>query len=420
MRKAFICAFFTMPHTRVLMLGWELPPHNSGGLGVACEGLTKGLADLGVEIDFLLPFSGKDDTHPYMRVHSMVNPLTTDQETLKQYARLLASPYMSELEYKELIKNTPGLSLYGASLFQLVELFVDYVDRKSRELEFDIIHAHDWLTYLAGLKVKERTGKPLVVHVHATEYDRTGDNPNPKIRDIELRGLHGADGIITVSGHTKNIVQARYGIPAEKIFVVHNGVLPVDPIRRLPPGIGLLRAQGNNIVLFVGRITIQKGPEYFIHMAKRVLEYCPKTIFLVSGSGDMEHQMMQLAASLGISANVLFAGFLRGSELMEVYGGSDVYVMPSVSEPFGITALEAAQHGSALLLSKQSGAREVIGGAFTADFWDTEEMANIVVTILKSPGLRKTMREHAKEDAARATWDVAGEKTSAVYDKFVS
>lgn len=407
-----------MVKKRILMLGWELPPHNSGGLGVACEGLTQGLAELGTEIDFLLPFSGVDDTHPYMRVHPMVNAETADKETLQRYARLLASPYMTEAEYRDLIEKTPGMSLYGASIFQLVDLFVDFADRKSKELDFDIIHAHDWLTYLAGIKIKARTGKPLIVHVHATEYDRTGDNPNPHIRDIESRGFDAADAVITVSGHTKNIVKAKYGISESKIFVVHNGVLPVDPVKRLPPSIGILRAQGNNIVLFVGRITIQKGPEYFIHMAKRVLEYCPKTIFIVSGSGDMEHQMMDLSASLGISSQVMFAGFLRGSELTEIYGGSDVYVMPSVSEPFGITALEAAQHGAALLLSKQSGAREVIGGAFTADFWDTDEMANIVVAILKSPGLRRTMRDQAFDDAARATWGLAAEKTLSVYKKY--
>lgn len=401
------------------MLGWELPPYNSGGLGVACEGLTRGLAEQGVDITFLLPFSGKDDTHDYMHVHSMVNAQTTDKETLNAYARLLASPYMSEKEYTELLEKTPGLSLYGASLFQLVELFVDYADRMSKNIDFDIIHAHDWLTYLAGIRIKQRTGKPLIVHVHATEYDRTGDNPNPRIRDIELQGLHAADAVITVSGHTKNIVQMRYGVQASKIYVVHNGVLPVVPVKRLPPGIGLLRAQGNNIVLFVGRITIQKGPEYFIQTAKRVLEYVPKTIFLVSGSGDMEHQMMDLAASLGISSNVLFTGFLRGDELMQTYGSSDIYIMPSVSEPFGITALEAAQHGAALLLSKQSGAREVIGGAFTADFWDIDEMANAVIAILRSPGLRKTMREHAKDDASRATWDLAAEKTNEVYGLFL-
>lgn len=408
-----------MVKKRILMLGWELPPYNSGGLGVACEGLTQGLADLGTEIDFLLPFSGSDDTHPYMRVHAMIDAETTDSETLKRYARLLASPYMTEAEYRELIEKSPGMSLYGASIYQLVDLFVDYADCKSRELNFDIIHAHDWLTYLAGVKIKERTGKPLVVHVHATEYDRTGDNPNPHIRDIEALGFSVADAIITVSGHTKNVVKAKYGVSDSKIFVVHNGVISVDPVKRLPPSIGLLRAQGNNIVLFVGRITIQKGPEYFIHMAKKVLEYIPKTIFVVSGSGDMEHQMMDLAASLGISSQVMFAGFLRGNELMETYGGSDVYVMPSVSEPFGITALEAAQHGAALLLSKQSGAREVIGGAFTADFWDTDEMANIVVSILKSPGLRKTMREQALDDASRATWALAAEKTDLVYSRFM-
>ncbi len=407
-----------MVHKKVLMLGWELPPHNSGGLGVACEGLTRGLANLGASIEFLLPFYGNENFHPYMNVHAMVDAKTTDTETLKLYARLLASPYMTELEYLELIKKTPGLSLYGASIYQLVELFVDFAYRKSKELEFDVIHAHDWLTYMAGIKIKEATGKPLVVHVHATEYDRTGDNPNPYIRDIEKRGFEVADSIITVSGHTKNVVVAKYGDYSSKITVVHNGVIPVCPAKKLPPGIGILRAQGNNIVLFVGRITIQKGPEYFMHMAKLVLKYCPKTIFVVSGSGDMEHQMMDLAASLEISQNVMFAGFLRGQELVETYGSSDVYVMPSVSEPFGITALEAAQHGAALVLSKQSGAREVIGGAFVADFWDVDEMANVVVSILTSPGLRKTMRDHAFNDAACATWDLAAEKTLSVYLKY--
>lgn len=405
-----------MSNTKVLMLGWELPPHNSGGLGVACEGLAHSLADLGVEIDFLLPFAGVDTLHSYMKVHSMVNAGTADTETLQMYARLLASPYMTETEYLEMIKKTPGLSLYGASLFQLVDLFVDYALRKSKELTFDVIHAHDWLTYLAGIKIKEYSGKPLVLHVHATEYDRTGDNPNVRIRDIEAEGFAYADEIITVSGHTKKVVMNKYGVSGDKITVVHNGVIPVNPAKKLPPGIGLLRAQGNNIVLFVGRITIQKGPEYFIHMAKKVLEYCPKTIFVVSGSGDMEHQMMNLAAELEIANNVMFAGFLRGEELVETYSGSDIYVMPSVSEPFGITALEAAQHGAALLLSKQSGAREVIGGAFTADFWDVDEMANIVVSILRSPGLQKTMKDHARNDAKAATWDLAAEKVLALYN----
>lgn len=393
---------------RVLMFGWEFPPHNSGGLGTACYGLTKALSALPVKVFFVLPkrvpvgapfvdFLFADiEKFSVHQVDTLLYPYVT-LESYNQAARAAASP------------------IYGRSLLEEVRLYGERAAAVVRGLNFDIIHAHDWLAFPAGLLAKKISGKPLVVHTHATEFDRTGgQGVNTSVYEIERQGFLGADRIVTVSQLTKDIVVKHYGINPEKITVVHNGI-EVDDYRGRANLLGSLKAAGYKIVAFIGRITIQKGPDYFIKVAKKVLEHNPKVYFVVAGSGDMERQIINEAVNSGIADRVMFAGFVRGQELNDLYASIDLYILPSVSEPFGLTPLEALANGTPVLVSKQSGVAEVLRHALKVDFWDIDEMANQILAVLTHPPLARTLLQHGREEAKRITWRAAAEKCLNIY-----
>lgn len=399
-----------MPH-KVLMFGWEFPPHNSGGLGTACFGLSRAMVRAGTDITFVLPKRTPVDS-PYMRFL-----FASDAAIRIRHVDALLYPYITHEKYSEELQLVPGGDVYGLSLMAEVARYA----RKARQIalseDFDVIHAHDWLSVPAGLSAKQATGKPLVIHVHATEFDRTGGNGiNQDVYNIEKRGAHGADHVIAVSHRTKEMLMRHYNVPEGKISVVHNGVLEEE---FQPAGRALerLREAGNKIVLFVGRITLQKGPDYFIRAAKKVLELRPKTIFVVSGSGDMERQMMREAADLGLADKVLFTGFLRGDELKSIYASADLYVMPSVSEPFGITPLESLANGTPVLVSKQSGVSETLTHALKADFWDIDDMTDKIISVLDHPTLHENLRDNGRREASKLTWAEAARKCLEVYTR---
>lgn len=410
---------------KVLMFGWEFPPHNSGGLGTACLGLTKAMGQMKEDIDltFVLPRkqeAGGADAN-FVFADSFLKSLkirTVDS---------ILTPYLNTHSYNEYYMSLSDSEqeMYGASLFEEVQLYTKRAQKIAETEDFDVIHAHDWLSFGAGIVAKQYSGKPLVVHVHATEFDRTGGTgANEVVYKMEKQGMEIADKIIAVSHFTKNIIIEHYGIPESKIEVVHNGTSAnkntlCDDADRCTP-LDILKTRGGKIVLFVGRITLQKGPEYFLRAAKKVLEFEPNTIFVVAGSGDMHGQMMRETASLGISKNVLFAGFLRGQELEQIYRAADLYVMPSVSEPFGLTALEAVENGTPVLLSKQSGVSEVINHALSVDFWDTDEMANKMVSVIRYNCLGNEMRSNARRELMRITWDKAAYRCRDIYRSLVT
>ena len=299
---------------------------------------------------------------------------------------------------------------YGGDLIGQVERYSQFCISKVRAFQFDVIHAHDWLTFPAGIAIARLTGKPLVVHVHSTEFDRSGEHVNQRIYDIERRGMHAALRVVAVSQLTKNVIMRRYGVPDRKVEVVYNGV-EFDPSVRGVTGI----QTADKIVLYFGRITYQKGPEYFIRAAKRVLDLMDNVKFVVAGSGDQAVRMIEMAAHLGIGHKVLFTGFLRGKDIQRVFALADVYVMPSVSEPFGIAPLEAMSHDVPVLISKSSGVSEVLTHALKVDFWDVDDMANKIIAVLRYPPLSKTLREHGAFEIRRLSWDGAAERCEQIY-----
>lgn len=392
---------------RVLMFGWEFPPHNSGGLGTACLGLTRALAERNIEVIFVLP--KKVDVES-----SFAKMVFGDNEkmTFREVTSSLV-PYITSERYGS------QDAVYGQTLLAEVLRYAEKAREIATQEHFDIIHAHDWLSFLAGIEAKKVSGKPLILHVHATEFDRTGgQGANEMIYNIEKDGLRQADGIIAVSNFTKQKIVDEYDVDPEKIEVVHNGIDECD-YRNIPERLLELKRSGQKIVLFAGRITIQKGPEYFIRAAKRVLEHRPNTIFLVVGSGDMERQMIFEAAHLGISNRVIFTGFLRGEELLAVYHAADLFVMPSISEPFGLTPLEAIISGTPVLISKQSGVSEVLTHALKVDFWDVDDMANKILSVISHRSLREMLWGNSRKEVREITWDVASKKCIDYYTKIL-
>jgi glycogen(starch) synthase len=301
---------------------------------------------------------------------------------------------------------------YAGDMYSEVHRYAAAAVKLAQQESFDVVHAHDWMTYPAGMAVAAVSGKPLVVHVHSTEFDRSGEHVNQMIYNIERAGMHAADRIIAVSYLTKNIIMSRYGISGDKVEVVHNG------IEKNGNGLGLGKigiSKDEKIVLFLGRITMQKGPEYFLGAAKKVLEVMDNVRFVMAGSGDMMKRTIELAAQLGIGSKVLFTGFLRGEDVRRVYERADLYVMPSVSEPFGIAPLEALNNDVPVLISKQSGVSEVLTHVLKADFWDVNEIANKIVAVLKYPPLQMTLKEHGNYEVRKLRWEDAAEKCRQVY-----
>lgn len=395
---------------RVLMFGWEFPPHNSGGLGMACFGLSQALTWGGVNVTFVLP-RAVSVAAPYM---DLVFADNSTRLSVRQLDSLLM-PYMTSDQYATIRDKVGGP--YGASLFDEVARYADLAEHVARDRNFDVIHAHDWLSFGAGANAKRVSGKPFIAHVHATEFDRAGgENVNSHVYRIEREGFRAADKIIAVSHYTKKIVAEKYGINPDKIHVVHNGVLHEDLRERTAVNrLRSFKALGYKVVLYLGRLTIQKGPDYFLKAAARVLKENQHVVFLVAGSGDMERQLIMEASYLGISDKVFFTGFLRGTDQRDAYEAADLYVLPSVSEPFGLTPLEALYAGTPVLISKQSGVSEVLSHALKVDFWDIDEMAGKMLAVLEHTSLHETLRENGRREALAQTWRRAADRCVELY-----
>lgn len=403
-----------MSKIRVLMFGWEFPPMNDGGLGVACYGLTKSLAKKDVEILLVLPrHPGKN--YDFLKLIPMdIKPIFIDS-TIREYAT--SDSYKKELlGYTGVFPKNPS-AIYGRNLFEEIQRYTEIAKRIAKQYEFDIIHAHDWMTYPAGMAAKEVSKKPLVLHVHSIEQDRTGGNGrNEYVWNIEREAMQKADAVVPVSHYTKRKVMEEYQIPEHKIEVIHNGI---DYEEKFIERVSELRKQ-NKIILFLGRITLQKGPEYFIWAAKKALEKRQDLIFLMAGSGDMEYRMMHLASQLGISDKVLFTGFVRGSQWKDIYSMADVFVVPSVSEPFGLTALEAISYDVPVIISKNAGVSEVLQNSLKVEFWDTHEIANKLIALLDYPSLNHCIRENARKEIRNINWDVAAQKCLNLYERLLA
>ncbi len=439
---------------RVFMLGWEFPPFISGGLGTACYGLTKAMSGLGTEILFVLPrpVTSPFSTHVKLLSPRAGSPLESpvtefrldefEHVSFRAIQSKMGDPYARPQKGKaDAARRAKGLvpedesadapesaasaptmgegskgDHYGGDMFAEIQRYATLASEIARHEEFDVVHAHDWMTFPAGLAVAGIKGVPLVVHVHSTEFDRSGVNVDTRIYDIERRGMHGAMKIIAVSILTKNIVAHHYGIEPGKVEVVYNAV-EIN-------GNGFDEEKykihkDEKIVLFLGRITMQKGPEYFLAAAKKVLEVMDNVKFVMAGSGDMIRRTIEMAAAMGIGHKVLFTGFLRGPDVERVFKMADLYVMPSVSEPFGIAPLEAMSHDVPVIVSKQSGVSEILNHALKVDFWDVNEMANKIVAVLRHPPLASTLRQHGSFDVRKRTWVDAARECVGVYGQAV-
>ena len=467
---------------RVLMLGWEFPPFISGGLGTACYGLTRAMSEDGVEIIFVLPRAVRTDraTHvrlvapaPAKKVTTTVTRTTveTAQElgltqvptfhmremehvTFVPVAAALV-PYSSPedqqayqreierlsrleeesadvLELSEVMQETTheqshshthegevGLSgQYGHNLMTEVHRYARLVLELAPKLEFDVIHAHDWMTFPAAMGVASVTGKPLVVHVHSTEFDRSGERVNQHVYDIERAGMQAADSVIAVSNFTRNFCVGRYGVGPDKVRVVYNAIdlNGGNAIREGP----IEFRRDDRLVLFLGRLTMQKGPEYFVAAAKKVLEKMENVKFVMAGSGDMFRRVIELAADLGIGHKILFTGFLRGDDVEKIFKMADLFVMPSVSEPFGLVPLEAMSHNVPVIISKQSGVSEVVTHALKVDFWDINEMANKIIAVLRHAPLQETLKQNAHFEIRKFSWGDTADACRQIYQELTS
>lgn len=396
---------------KVLMFGWEYPPFNSGGLGVACLGLTQALIRKGTRIAFVLPrhFEVSSSSMEFLFAGN-------DRISIHEIDSLLRAYSTSESYSRErhLYRN----ALYGRSLIDEVLRYGLAARDIARSTPHSIIHAHDWLSFPAGMEAKKISGRPMVAHVHATEFDRTGGGGvNREVYEIEREGMHKSDIVVAVSNLTKRIVVDKYGIPHEKVKVVYNGINPHEYSHHINSATTLkLKDYGYKVVMFSGRITLQKGPDYFLKAAQKVLHFYDKVIFVVAGSGDMEGQIIKQAVQMGISDRVFFVGYLRGNELNSMYRAADLLVMPSVSEPFGIAALEGIANNTPILISKQSGVSEVVTHALKVDFWDTDEMTNKIVSVLRYGSLQHTLREHGRRELNSITWDRSAHTLLDVYN----
>lgn len=394
---------------RVLMFGWEFPPFNSGGLGVACEGLSRALVKHGAELIFVLP-------KKFDRAASGGRFLFADEIMPGIFSRRVSvdsplAPYVTSESYRALLADDER-DLYGSDLLYEVKRYARAARRIAARGGFDVIHAHDWLSFLAGIAAKRASGKPLIVHVHATEFDRTGGaRPHAEVFSVERAGLEAADLVLAVSGYTKREIVRRYGIPSEKIAVCHNGIDMRESVAAPP----LPARKHRRIVLFVGRLTLQKGPDYFIRAAKLAAAHEPDALFVIAGSGDMERQLIELSAELGLNDRVVFAGFVRGRELARLYASASLFVLPSVSEPFGLTALEAARARIPVILSKQAGVGELLRHVFRVDFWDVRAIASHIVGLLRYPALRAAMSEAAHEEVKTRSWEQSAERCMNAY-----
>lgn len=424
------------------MLGWEFPPFISGGLGTACYGLTRALDHLGARVTFVLPKMAEGEYATHVKLltpgscRQGVDWMQRQYELSHVNFKSIASPlqpyttpqtYQQKVESRWPVKEAwaagtngsngaaGGRADYGGDMYEEIRRYAALAVELARPEEFDVVHAHDWMTYPAAVAVAAMSGRPLVVHIHSTEFDRSGEHVNQMIYDIEREGMERADKVIAVSHYTRGIVVSRYGISGDKVEVVYNGV---ERNGQWLGGQTSIRCD-EKLVLFLGRITMQKGPEYFLHAAKRVLEIMDNVKFVMAGSGDLMHRSIELAAQLGIGQKVLFTGFLRGDDVRRIYQMADLYVMPSVSEPFGIAPLEALDNDVPVIISKQSGVSEVLKHALKVDFWDINEMANKIVAVLKHPPLQTTLRSHGSFEVRKLRWSDAARQCAGVYEQLL-
>ena len=432
------------------MLGWEFPPFISGGLGTACYGLTRALSQLGTEVIFVLPRPVDSSHASHVK---MASPSSAGQYIMQEYYKGLegfdnvvfrAIPaamkaYQSPQTYQDILRElrekglsgellgvedpeelelgTGGAAHYGQDLFQEVHRYARLVSVIARNEEFDVIHAHDWMTYPAGIAAAKLTGKPLVVHIHSTEFDRSGEHVHQHVYDIERSGLHQSDRIVAVSYLTRSVLINRYGVYSDKIEVVYNAIEKNGSFLNPPENARIEKDE--KIVLFLGRITMQKGPEYFLGAAKKVLEHMDDVKFVMAGSGDLIQQSIEMAAGMGIGHKVLFTGFLRGDDVDRVFRMADLFVMPSVSEPFGLVPLEALRNDVPVIISKQSGVAEVLHHVLKVDFWDIDEMANKIIAVLRHQPLQATLREHGNFEVRKLSWTEAARRCNEVYESMM-
>lgn len=427
------------------MFGWEFPPHIAGGLGTACYGMTRGLARNGVEVIFVMPRAYGDEDQRFARVvnASDVETIGTrdhefSEELLEKVSFIHIDsnmlPYISPEEYAayhdefvrsgrthewtDVWKQRYTFSgKYGANLMEEVARYAMVAAQVAKDLEgqFDVIHAHDWLTYFAGIAAKRVSGKPLVVHMHATEFDRSGENINRRVYAIEKAGMQAADRVIAVSELTRRIVIGKYGIPADKVVTVHNAVRFGESEEAAPE-----RAVKDKVVTFLGRITYQKGPDYFVEAAAKVLQRVPDVRFVMAGSGDLMNHVVRRVAQLGIADRFHFTGFLKGGEVQRMFRLSDVYVMPSVSEPFGISPLEAMRSGVPVIISRQSGVAEVLDYAIKVNYWDVDALADAIYGLLTYPALGRMFASKGLEEVTGLKWTNAAAKIKTVYETVVA
>lgn len=410
-----------MINQNVFMIGWEYPPHNSGGLGVACKGLTEALAEDNTTIQFALPYHfGEKLDH--MKIMSCVDPAWEKRLQGKVLYPPFSS-YSTEGVVRTYVTSSDSLSpeklrlLPNSELEQRVQEYARVVGSRARQVgkKHDVIHAHDWMSFPAAQTLKQKTGKPFVAHVHSTEYDRAGLNQgNHFISHIEHEGMVQADRVIAVSYYTKSLLVNKYNIDAEKIDVVHNGALPPETLP--DPGKHHF-ARKRPVIVFMGRLTLHKGVQYFIKLAQTVLAKIPEALFVVAGSGDMYHELLFTSASEQLSASVLFSGFVRSTQRDKLLDRADVFVMPSISEPFGLVAVEAAQRHTPVIISKNAGVSEVMKGAIALDFWDVDKMAESIELLVTNPEHAQSVVHNQLNDLSEITWGNAAKKVKDSYLK---
>ncbi|WP_143962436.1 glycosyltransferase family 4 protein [Litoribacter populi] len=419
---------------KVLMFGWEFPPHISGGLGTACYGLVKGMMQNNQEIIFVVPKLWGDEDP----VADFVNASNIEidyrerrfQEVWKNLTYLEVSsflvPYLGPEEFSKFTDYSEHDKFdvedsvfaqkytfsgkYGKDLLMEVSRYALVAAQIAKNKEHDIIHAHDWLAFPAGIAAKQISGKPMIAHVHATEFDRSGEHVNQQVYDIEKAGMEAADRILAVSQLTKNTIVNRYGISPDKITVIHNAVMDTSIIQH-----NAVKRVPEKIVTFLGRVTFQKGPEYFIEAANKVIKRDPNVRFVMAGSGDLLHRMISRVAELRISTKFHFTGFLKGADVDEMFAISDVYVMPSISEPFGISPLEAVRHNTPVIISKQSGVAEVLHNAIKVDFWDIDSMADSIFALLHYEGISRMFKELGSQELKKLKWEHVAKKVIDTY-----
>ena len=418
---------------KALMFGWEFPPHILGGLGTASYGLTRGMAmQPDMEITFVIPKPWGDEDKSFLKIIGTTNTPVVWRDVDYDYVKNRLGDKMTPEQYYDLRSHIyADFSYRHVNDLGCIEFSGRYPDNLLEEINnysivagviarseaFDVIHAHDWLTYPAGIHAKQISGKPMVIHVHATDYDSSRGNVNPEVYAIEKNGMDFADHIITVSNLTRNTVIEKYHQDPSKVTTVHNAVEPLSPEI---VSIQDKRGVKDKVVTFLGRITMQKGPEYFVEAAAKVLAKAPNVRFVMAGSGDMLDEMIRLAASRNISDRFHFTGFMKGKQVYEVLKSSDVYVMPSVSEPFGISPLEAMQCGVPTIISKQSGCAEILDYAVKVDYWDIEAMADAIYSIIAYPAMYKFLKDEGKREVDNIKWEYAGQKVRRIYDQVIN